>query len=173
MHKSLLWALHYACRTAVISTGPTQYKAFHPRSDSGPHTNDLPVANHEIMLLNAWDRVVPINLSTVALGPDDYQVARPLLDDLDLPDLYELTEKENPHVVYRFFDSDRTLLYVGMSSDFGDRAGVHMITKAWSNHIDHSRTTVEYAPSRKAALAREKQVIQVEHPRYNVQHAVR
>lgn len=186
MNENTLYALMYACRSTVVvptsAAGPTQYGAFRPRD---PHkvngviqthgwngeplpTNPIPLGNDELGLLVVWDDMVPANLSTAALGKDDYWVARPLVEDLVLPDF-----PDEAIAVYRFYDSAGQLLYVGQTQQYGKRQGKHHLTQPWEHEIDHSKTTLECAWGRHNALAREKHLIRTERPRYNAQHAVR
>ena len=179
-------ALFYACRASVAvpasATGPTQYAAFRPRDpykvngviqthgwngDPLP-TDPLPLDNYELGLLVVWDDMVPVNLSTAALGKDDYWVARPLVENLVLPDL-----PGEPIAIYRFYNVAGHLLYIGQTQQFSKRENHHKgIAKFWHD-IDHSKTTLECVWGRQNALAREKHLIQTERPLRNVQHAVR
>ena len=164
------------------AAGPTQYAAFRPRDpykvngviqthgwngDPLP-TDPLPLDNYELGLLVVWDDMVPVNLSTAALGKDDYWVARPLVEDLVLPDL-----PGEPIAVYRFYNTAGHLLYVGQTGEFSKREGRHHLTQPWEHEIDRSKTTLECVWGRQNARAREKHLIRTERPLHNVQHAVR
>ena len=75
------------------------------------------------------------------------------------------------HVLYRYFDEDGELLYIGITNDPGRRWSQHIATKPWARQISTIR--LEAHPDRVAVLAAEREAIQSEHPRYNVVHAAR
>jgi hypothetical protein len=68
--------------------------------------------------------------------------------------------------VYRMFDSDDALLYVGMTKNFGQRWQSEAKQMPWWPEV--SRQTVEWHPSREDAGAAERKAIRDECPRYNV-----
>jgi len=70
--------------------------------------------------------------------------------------------------LYRFFDVDSDLLYVGVTKDFGQRWKDHMGSKGWFGEI-HRMSVVWYADA-KAALEAEEEAIKDEMPRHNVTH---
>jgi predicted GIY-YIG superfamily endonuclease len=75
---------------------------------------------------------------------------------------------ERPHVLYRFFDAEDELLYVGITVGLRGRLAKHEVEKHWYGEI--ARISVEHFPSRDAVLAAEKAAIQAEKPQHNVQH---
>ena len=192
-NESTLIALDYACKASVAvhanAAGPTQYRAFYDRplhkvngviqthgwnGDPLP-TDPLPLDNAMLGLIAIWDDMVPANLSTAALRKDDYWAARPVIDDVVLPDF-----PDKPMAIYRFCNVAGQLLYVGQTGDFIGRVMQHRDwngkgteNQAWKLEIDHSKTTLEVAWGRQNALAREKHLIRTERPLHNVQHAVR
>ena len=74
-----------------------------------------------------------------------------------------------PHVVYRFYDLDGALLYVGVTDNPRVRWGHHRRTKAWWPEVEVA--TVQSVANRGEALAVERLAIIDERPRYNVTHA--
>lgn len=64
--------------------------------------------------------------------------------------------------IYRHYDRDNQLLYVGISKDPFRRLGAHMAAAAWASVID--RMTVEWAEDRDQAIRLEKQYIKAEQP---------
>lgn len=71
--------------------------------------------------------------------------------------------------VYRAFDKDGALLYVGIARNWARR---------WAQHSERSaffsvsvRVEIEWLDSRDLALAREAEAIRSERPRFNVRHA--
>ncbi len=66
--------------------------------------------------------------------------------------------------VYRLFDSDGDLLYVGRTQCNQSRINDHR-RAAWGKEI--TRSTVEIWTGHDAALAREKEIIRLENPRHN------
>lgn len=73
--------------------------------------------------------------------------------------------------LYRFFDAQDRLLYVGISTWGIRRWREHSRSKDW--WPDVVRTTIEHYPSREAAAAAEVEAIRTEHPLYNVAHTGR
>ena len=72
--------------------------------------------------------------------------------------------------LYRFYDADGDLLYVGVSVTPWSRWKQHKGQKDWAEEV--ATTAVEWHDSRPEALAAEKAAIIAEEPRYNVQHSV-
>lgn len=70
--------------------------------------------------------------------------------------------------IYRFFDADDELLYVGISSDPALRWMQHRATKPWASEV--AMRVIEWLPSRLDALLAEVQAIRTEQPRYNGTH---
>lgn len=72
----------------------------------------------------------------------------------------------SPHVVYRFYDGAGTLLYVGLSSDFGARATEHSRMKAWWGDV--ATIGVEHYSDCASATARETEIIRDLRPPQNL-----
>lgn len=70
--------------------------------------------------------------------------------------------------LYRFWNSENQLLYVGISKTFYDRMNSHANHSAWVTQA--VRTTIEWYDSRKEVEAAEKVAIQTEGPIYNKLH---
>lgn len=70
--------------------------------------------------------------------------------------------------LYRHFDADDGLLYVGISLNYLNRLGDHRKGSPWFRLI--ARTTVEWFQSREEALEAERAAIMVEAPQCNVIH---
>jgi hypothetical protein len=68
--------------------------------------------------------------------------------------------------LYRFYDHDGRLLYVGISFSAVARASQHRAEKPW--WPDVANMTVEHLPSRAAAMAAELAAIRTEKPIHNV-----
>ena len=68
--------------------------------------------------------------------------------------------------LYRFFDKDDRLLYVGISAKGADRLAQHAGDKDWFCYV--TRATFEHYPTRKTALLAEAVAIKAEAPLYNV-----
>ncbi len=73
-----------------------------------------------------------------------------------------------PHVLYRFFAADDTLLYIGLTVNPGTRWTAHSKDKPW--WLDVAKVTVEHYPSREAVEAAEIAAIKAERPLHNVAH---
>lgn len=69
------------------------------------------------------------------------------------------------HVVYRMFNTEGELLYVGMSRNPARRFGDHS-ARDWFRLVDG--ITLEWYPTFEAARASELQAIKTERPRYNL-----
>lgn len=73
--------------------------------------------------------------------------------------------------LYRHFDADNNLLYVGISVDALKRLKQHNKKAKWFNDIAH--ITIEKFPDRKSVEEAEIKAIKIEKPKHNVTHAVR
>jgi hypothetical protein len=69
--------------------------------------------------------------------------------------------------LYRWFDAEDRLLYVGITNDIGRRTDRHAYLQPWWTNV--ARSTVEWFPSRPEALAAEARAIRDEYPTYNRQ----
>lgn len=72
---------------------------------------------------------------------------------------------DQPTALYRFFDADGALLYVGITADLEQRWSSHQRKPWWP---DVAEKTVEWYATRPVALAAELEAIRSEAPRYNV-----
>lgn len=72
--------------------------------------------------------------------------------------------------LYRHFNKEGELLYVGISSSALRRLAEHEEASHWFTQI--SSVTIEHYPDRKAAMEAEKAAIRAENPRHNVQRHV-
>lgn len=70
--------------------------------------------------------------------------------------------------LYRFFDADDELLYVGITYDPATRWKQHQSKAPWWRDV--TMRTVEWYDDRPAAEAAERKAVQTEGPRYNVIH---
>ena len=84
-------------------------------------------------------------------------------------------EDMNPHSLYRLFDEDDQLMYIGVAFDVTHR--IYMHEAAWySSHASMqmfrriARHTTEEYPNKLAARAAERAAIKAEAPLYNRQH---
>lgn len=76
------------------------------------------------------------------------------------------SERMRPHVLYRFFDADDQLLYVGISLQGLRRMSTHQATKPWWPTV--VRTSLEHFPDRESAREAERVAIAEEGPLYNI-----
>jgi excisionase family DNA binding protein len=76
----------------------------------------------------------------------------------------------NTHL-YRHFDSDGALLYVGVSLNAVARLAGHETFSHWFDRI--ARVEIEHFPNREAALSAEKEAITTESPKCNLKHVPR
>lgn len=70
------------------------------------------------------------------------------------------------HALYRHYDADGVLLYVGITNDPGKRWNQHRGDKAWWEEVKLTR--LEHFASRPEVLAAEKRAISDERPRWNI-----
>ncbi|MFE2710592.1 GIY-YIG nuclease family protein [Streptomyces mirabilis] len=73
--------------------------------------------------------------------------------------------------LYRFFDANGALLYVGITKNFGQRWVSHAKKKPWWPKVQ--RHTAEWFDTRREAEAAEKQAVVSEGPKYNLVHKPR
>lgn len=71
--------------------------------------------------------------------------------------------------LYRYFDTDDVLLYVGITSNRQNRADQHSKSAVWWRFV--ARCEMEHFRTRQQAERAERRAIQLEHPVYNKQHA--
>lgn len=76
-----------------------------------------------------------------------------------------MTDKQ---CLYRFWDHNDNLLYVGITISPENRWKQHSKDKPWWSEV--ARITIEEHPNRKAVLNAERSAIIAENPRYNVVH---
>lgn len=75
-----------------------------------------------------------------------------------------------PQCLYRFYDTNERLLYIGITNSLPHRLGQHNETKPW--WLDVSQVVIEHYNDRQAVLDAERDAIIREEPLYNIQHAV-
>lgn len=73
---------------------------------------------------------------------------------------------DRPTAVYRLFDADNVLLYVGITHDLKVRLPDHRCRKAWWPEVGH--VSVDWCPDRSEALHQEARAVAFEKPRHNV-----
>ena len=73
--------------------------------------------------------------------------------------------------LYRWFNAEGQLLYVGISNDPIRRTDQHMADKDWMR--DAIGSTLEWFPSRRSAFKAEKEAIRAEKPLHNIAYADR
>ena len=73
------------------------------------------------------------------------------------------------HVLYRFFDEEGALLYVGITRSISTRFKAHARKQPWWPEVADCR--IAFFPDRAALSRAEKLAIQRERPRYNVRDA--
>ena len=70
-----------------------------------------------------------------------------------------------PHYLYRHFDADGCLLYVGTSMKPDKRTYQHSKNADWFSGVETVK--IELVDSKRAAMAAESRVIREENPKYN------
>lgn len=79
-----------------------------------------------------------------------------------------LTEQRTPTSLYRYYDSNGALIYVGITKQGMGRNLQHNGNAEWWQYV--ARQEVEHLPDRASALAAEKALIQQHEPPFNRQH---
>ena len=70
--------------------------------------------------------------------------------------------------LYRHFDGENVLLYVGISLSTFTRLSQHKDHAEWFKKV--SSVTIEHFPTREEAIAAEKKAIKTEYPKFNIAH---
>lgn len=78
---------------------------------------------------------------------------------------------EQRTALYRFYDADERLLYVGITNDPWRRWRQHVLEKSWYPQVKHQAVT--WYDDRTAAEVAEYVAIRCERPRFNIAGAVR
>lgn len=73
-----------------------------------------------------------------------------------------------PTSLYRYYDGDGELLYVGITTRGPQRQTEHNVSSEWWPYV--RRQEVEHLPTRETALDRERDLIQRHRPPFNRQH---
>lgn len=74
------------------------------------------------------------------------------------------------NVLYRMYDADGVLLYIGITTNLEDRLADHRGFKGWWREV--STIKLEHFPTRSSAEDAERLAIETEVPRWNVRHGV-
>lgn len=74
--------------------------------------------------------------------------------------------EKSPTTVYRLFDSDDRLLYVGATNGVKARFATHAATKEWWTTVE--KVNLRHYPNRQQALVAEAEAIRREAPMYNM-----
>lgn len=82
------------------------------------------------------------------------------------PSLNARRAAKKPHSVYRFYDADGALLYVGLTWNVGERIKGHRHAQPWWDEVRDIR--VEPHPNSAAAHKAEAAAIRTENPRHNI-----
>lgn len=77
---------------------------------------------------------------------------------------------KSTHVLYRFFDAQGNLLYVGITNDPEQRFRGHQGDKSWYHHVATAK--MEHFETRAELMAAEIAAIEGEKPKYNKTYAV-
>jgi predicted GIY-YIG superfamily endonuclease len=80
----------------------------------------------------------------------------------------EVRMTDKPQVLYRMFDADGNLLYVGLTNNPRSRFSDHCKTKSWFDQV--SNIKVQTFQSRRDLLDAERTAIETEVPLHNVTH---
>ena len=92
--------------------------------------------------------------------------------------LDDIPMSERPHFVYRIFDADDRLIYIGCARDVTSRLTLHTARssqspRSWEIRRRMARHTVEEFPDLATARAAEAAAIRAEQPELNVLHKAR
>ena len=81
---------------------------------------------------------------------------------------YTKSPADKPTVLYRLWDKDDNLLYIGISYNPIKRLDGHCVDKPWFSEI--TAITLEHLPTRTDASEKEIKAIKKENPKYNLAH---
>lgn len=70
--------------------------------------------------------------------------------------------------LYRYYNAQGELLYIGISSQYAIRAAQHSKKSPW--YAESANVTIEHCRDREDALLKEKKAIRLERPKYNKLH---
>jgi hypothetical protein len=107
--------------------------------------------------------------------PDDYEPERPEREPAEAGNAASGTPKPKPssaswvpvpHAVYRYYDADDVLLYVGISKQLAVRERTHIQNAVWMKYA--TRSAITRYPSKLEARRAEVSAIKNEHPVFNV-----
>jgi hypothetical protein len=104
-------------------------------------------------------------------GGEDTAPAAPTARPAPRPSIPSQVEAEaecGPTALYRYFDADDLLLYIGISDRLRIRTGDHVKGSSWMDFA--VRSTIERHPTRAVALEVEEAAIKAERPLFNKQH---
>lgn len=85
-----------------------------------------------------------------------------------LPKIPVLPPEPKPTALYRYWDDQDNLLYIGITNSYRHRERSHIKGSSWSDFV--ARSAVERHPSRPEAEAAEIAAIQSERPLFNTKH---
>jgi hypothetical protein len=147
--------------------------------DEGIDPDDLVHRNQVAEKRARWAALIGDHLPDLAvlLGPVDASPADeadPSSIPLPLPPASEPITADaeecqsGPTALYRYFDADDLLLYIGVSDRLRIRTGDHIAGSSWMDFA--VRSTIERHPTRAVALETEESAIKAEHPLFNHQH---
>lgn len=77
----------------------------------------------------------------------------------------------SPTALYRAFDSDGRLLYIGIATDWGHRWSRHRQRSAFYAQV--ASLAIEWHPTREAAALAERAAVEGEEPLHNIEHTAR
>ena len=80
-----------------------------------------------------------------------------------------LSDLQGPTYLYRIYDADDALLYIGITRNPAGHLSKHAC-RPWGNRIDS--VSYDKYPSRRAALDAERHAIETEGPLHNITHQV-
>lgn len=73
---------------------------------------------------------------------------------------------EQPSQMYRLFDAEDRVIYIGSTGNAEQRIATHRNTMWWGPTIH--RVQIETFPNREAAMLAEREAVQTEFPRWNI-----
>lgn len=79
--------------------------------------------------------------------------------------------EQRPTALYRAYNSDGVLLYVGIAVDWGARWAQHRATAPYYNAV--ARLEIEWLPTRAAAKIAEREAVEKEQPLHNIEHTAK
>jgi predicted GIY-YIG superfamily endonuclease len=86
----------------------------------------------------------------------------------DRTERFDMKQSSEKTILYRYFNDNNDLLYIGITKVFGSRLQQHLSKSRW--FLEATKVTLEHFESRPIALMAEESAIKSEKPLFNTVH---